>query len=123
MALYDQCFLFLNGQLLAENTTLDIALEGDNQPVLTTVKGYAGESPSPKMTMIQADNVLPVSGAEVDVFAKFNDSEEVEAMVQLGGNGKKWTSKGTLLSPKISSGVGKVTSLTFGFRGTPGKFE
>jgi hypothetical protein len=123
MALYDGCFMYVNGQLLAENTSLDISIEGDNQPVLTTVKGYAGESPSPKMTMIQADNVIPVTGFEVDIIQKFNDSEEVEAMVQFGGNGKKLKSKGTLLSPKISSGVGKVTTMSFGFRGTPGKFE
>ncbi len=123
MALYDSCFLYVQGSLLAENTSVEISIEGDNVAILTTVKGYAGESPSPKMTMIQADNVVPVTGFEVDIIQKFLDSEEVEVMVQFGGNGKKLKSKGTLLAPKVSSGVGKPTTMSFGFRGTPGKFE
>jgi hypothetical protein len=123
MALYDGLFAFVNGQLLAENTSLEVSVDGDSQAVMTTVKQYAGESPSPKITMVTFENVVPVTGFEIDIVQKFLDSEEVELMLQFGGNGKKMKSKGVLLSPKVSSGVGKTTTLSFGFRGTPGKFE
>ncbi len=123
MALYDGIFCNLNGALFQENTSVDLSYEGDNQAVLTTVKGYAGESPSPKMTVIQFENVVPPTGFEFDVFKMYTDSTEVEIKLQSGATGKSLTSKGFIQSPKVSSGVGKVTSLSFGFRGAPAVFQ
>lgn len=123
MAIYDQLYIFLNGSLLAENTSIDVSYEGENQAVLTTVQGYTGESPSPKMLVITADNVVPPTGFEVDYFQKFLDTEEVEIKAQSGATGESLISKGYLQAPKVSSGVGKVTTVSFGFRGKPAKFE
>lgn len=121
--LYDQYYVYANGALLAENTSLDIELQGEDQEILTTAKGFAGMTPSPRKVMIQAENVVPPTGFEFDVFQKFNDSELVELKVQSGATGKVLCSKGFIQSPKTTGGVGKTVSLSFTFKGGPGIFE
>lgn len=121
--LYDQYFAYLNGALLAENTSLDIELRGDDQEILTTAKGFAGLTPSPRSVMITAENVVPPTGFEFDAFQKFLDSELVEMKVQSGATGKTLVSKGFIQAPKVQGGVGKTVSLSFTFKGGPSKFE
>ena len=40
--LYDQVFIEVQGQLLAENTSINTDLTSDDQDVMTTVKGWSG---------------------------------------------------------------------------------
>ena len=122
MAVYNQVFAYFNGALMSENTSVDISMDGDDQPVLTTVKGFAGITPSPKMITAQLENVVPPSGFEHDVFQKELDSEEVEMKFQLG-TGQQLTSKGFISGVKVGAGVGKTMALSFSFRGAPAIFQ
>lgn len=123
MAIYDQIYVYWNGSLLQENTKVDVSVEGDNQPALTTVKGFSGITPSPKMTMVKLDNLMPPTGVEVDAFKLFIESTEGEIKLQSGATGKSLTSKGFLEAPAIGAGVGQTASQTWSFRGTPASFE
>ncbi len=123
MALYREIFLFANGILLAENTTVETALEADIQDVTTTVKNWAGITPAPIVRTITASNVVPLPGVEFDFEEKMLFSEEVEMMMQEGGSGKKCVSKGYIVNVPRSAGVGATTTISFTFRGTPSKFE
>lgn len=123
MALYREIFLFANGILLAENTTVETALEADIQDVTTTVKNWAGITPAPIIRTITATNVVPLPGVEFDFEQKMIDFEEVEMMLQEGGSGKKCVTKGYIVNVPRSAGVGATTTISFTFRGTPSKFE
>lgn len=120
--LYPSIFLYANGVLLAENTEIETALEANIQDVETTVKGWAGITPSPIMRTITANNVIPLPGVEFDFEQKMLDYEELEIMMQEGGSGKKCITKGYIMNVPRSAGVGKVSTINFTFHGTPTAF-
>lgn len=121
--LYDVPFLFCDDDLLAENTALDLALEGENQRILTTVQGYAGISPAPKVRTISATNVMPQTGMEKKFEKYFLESKEITMRVVFGGSGAQAESKGYLESVAIKGGGATPTELTFTFAGTPSAIE
>ena len=123
MSLYSQIYLFINGVLLAENTTLESALEADIQDVMTIVRNWAGITPAPIVRTVTGANVVPLPGVEFDFEQKMLDFEEVEIQMQEGGSGKKCTTKGYIVNVPRSAGVGATTTISFTFRGTPSKFE
>ena len=123
MALYSQIYLYMNGILLAENTTIETSLEADIQDVMTIAKNWAGITPSPITRTVTGNNVIPLSGVEFDFEQKMMDSEEVELMMQEGGSGKKCVTKGYITNVPRSAGVGATTTISFTFKGTPSKFE
>ena len=45
MQIYDQMYAYINGKLLAENTSIGTELTGNQQEVDTLVRGFAGISP------------------------------------------------------------------------------
>ncbi len=124
MELYDQVFVEVQGKVLAENTSVTTGLTGDDQDVETTVKGFSGISPSPKKRTITCENVVSTAvGLEADFEQWFLDSTEITIRLVLGGSGKSVVSKGFLKKPAdISSGVGKTTTVSFEFTGTPSVF-
>jgi len=123
MAIYSQIYLSMNGVPLAENTTIETALESDIQQVLTIMRNFAGVTPAPIVRTVTATNVVPVSGLEFDFEQKFLDTEEVELMMQEYGSGKKCVTKGYITNVPRSAGVGQTTTINFTFVGTPSKFE
>jgi hypothetical protein len=98
-------------------------LESDDQDVLTIVKGFAGQTPSPKKTVASLKNVVPPAGFEFDAFQKQNDSEIVELKLQSALTGVSLTASGFIRKSKISAGVGKTAMLDFEFHGGAGTFS
>lgn len=123
MALYPQVYLFANGIPLAENTSVETALEADSQDVFTTSRGWAGITPAPCVRTVTANNVIPLAGVEFDFEAKMKANEEVTLMIQEGGSGKKCVTKGYITNVPRASGVGQTTTINFTFKGTPSLFE
>jgi hypothetical protein len=121
--LFDQVFIELNGLLLSDNTSITTDLMGDDQDVLTTVKGFGGITPSPKMRTISADGVVPTTtGIEVDMENWFLNSTEVTAKLVFGGSGKSCISKGFMKKVTVAGGVGQTVKVSFEFTGTPSAF-
>lgn len=123
MALYSQIYLRINGVLLAENTTIETALEADIQDVFTTIRNWAGVTPAPIVRTVTGTNVIPIPGVEFDFEQKMMDYEEVEVQIQEGGSGKKCVSKGYITNVPRSGGVGQTTTINFTFKGTPSVFQ
>ena len=123
MALYSQIFLYANGQLLAENTTLETSLEADIQDVFTIVRNWAGITPAPIVRTVTGTNVVPLPGVEFDFEQKMLDFEELEIQMQEGGSGKTAVTNGYIVNVPRSAGVGQTTTINFTYRGTPSKFE
>jgi hypothetical protein len=123
MALYTLVYLYFDGQLLAENTTVEVALDSDAPDVMTTVKEWCGITPAPILTTITANNVIPRTGAEYDFEKQMKARAEVELTVQESGSGKKLTTRGYVRNVSRSAGVGQTTAYNFTFKGTPATFE
>ena len=62
MALYTLVYLYGNGVLLAENVSVDTALDADIPDVFTMVRNWAGVTASPIVRPVPAPNVLPLPG-------------------------------------------------------------
>jgi hypothetical protein len=128
MALYSQINLYLDGSLLAENTTIETSLEADIQDVMTIAKNWAGITPSPVVRVVTATNVIPLSGAEQDfeelMLGPNNEGPvEVDLKMQEIGSGKICVTSGYIVAVPRSAGVGQTTTISFTFRGHPTKFE
>lgn len=108
-AVYDNIFAYVDGKLLAENTKVTLAGEPDDQIVDTTVKGYAGISPTAKRLRISLENVSPPTGDEVPWFERYFKSTPVEVKLQKG-NGEKLTTNGFIQSPSTTAGVSTTTA-------------
>jgi len=121
--LYEQLYIRYNGNPLAENTTVETNLEADHQDVATTIQGWNGITPAPITRTVSANNVIPITGAEVAFEEAFLASQEVTLMLTQGATGKTCTTTGYLRSVNISAGVGQTTTLSFSFTGKPSKFE
>jgi hypothetical protein len=123
MALYSRIYLFIDGQLLAENTTVETALEGDIPDVFTQARQWAGITPAPIVRTVTAENMIPLPGVEFDFESVMLNFQEVEIMMQEDGSGKKCVTKGYIVSVPRSAGVGANSTISFTFRGTPSSFE
>ncbi len=120
--IYDQIYVFINGQLLVESTTMQTGLESDDQKVLTLVKGFAGITPSPDVRVAKVENVVPSTGFEFDFEKAKKERQLIELKLQSGATGKTMISKGFLMHVSIESGVGKTTQVSFDFAGEPNLF-
>jgi hypothetical protein len=122
--LHDQVFVEMNGLLLSDNTSVTTDLTADDQDVDTTVRGFAGISPSPRKRTVSCENVVPVTtGIEVDIETWFMNATEVTIKLIFGGAGKSCVTKGFLKKVSVSSGVGQTTKVSFDFTGTPSVFS
>lgn len=122
--LHDQIYVYFNGKLLVTVTGVDTTLQGDDQTVMTIVKGFAGITPSPKTRILTIDSVVPAtSGLEGEMEKAYRDSIEVEFKLQFGGSGKKLITKGYLGPVNVKSAVGQTTTVSTSFTGTPAIFE
>lgn len=123
MDIYDQIYVYINGQLLAEAISVQTAIESDDQKVLTLAKGFGGITPSPDVRTAKVENAVPSAGFEFDFEKAKRDRAVVELRLQSGATGKTMTSKGFLMNVSIDAGVGKVLSVSFDFSGEPAIFE
>lgn len=112
---YTKATVYLNGKLLTEESSVDITRTTGSQPVKTTAKGYAGESPGSPMCEVTCENAVPSADFEVDAGSYMLDLEVVELTIFAGG--RTATSKGTIYEDNFSHAVDNQSKLRFKFRG------
>lgn len=110
-------YVFIDGQLLAEELNVDIDFQTGNQIVTTQYKGFAGVSPGAKRTMITVKNAIPKSGLEYNAYDAAKNNTPVEFVIFAAGN--KRTSTGFIMNVKESFGVDTPSSIDFDFEGDP----
>jgi hypothetical protein len=110
--IYSQVFPYINGLLLSEATSVETDLKANIQEISTIVKEVAGFTPSPIMREISVDSVVPRGGIEVDIEGFFIRRQFVKLKLLQGG-GQIYESDVFFTSVKISSGVGKTTTVSF----------
>lgn len=122
-AIYGQLFLFLDGQLLAENTSVTVRYERRAEDVFSFENGYEGQDVGPATLVVEATNVVPRKGAEYPFEDVMLANQKVELYLQEGSNGKGLTSSGELVDVQRNGAVGQNYTLNFTFRGEPATFQ
>ena len=110
-------YVFVDGQLLAEELNVDIDFQTGNQIVVTQYKGFAGVSPGASRTMITVKNAIPKAGLEYNAYDAAKNHTPVEFVVFAAGN--KRTSTGFIMNVKESFGVDTPSAIDFEFEGDP----
>ena len=110
-------YVFVDGQLLVEELSVDLEFDTGNQIIITQYKGFAGVSPGAKQTKATIKSAIPKSGLEVDLYGIAAENTPVELVVFAGG--KKRTSKGFIMNVKESFSADNPSSVDFEFNGDP----
>lgn len=118
MAIYSQLFLYIDGQLLSENVTIETSLDSPgDEDVFDMRKGWAGMSAGPLFRSISANNVVPSFGTEFSFEQYYARRQKVEILLY-ETSGVSVRSQGFFTSVRRTSGVGQNMSVSFTFRGT-----
>lgn len=121
--LYGNYVGFIDGILLANNTSIDTELETPNEEVTTVPLGFAGITPGADKRSADFENVSPVAGEDYDFEGAAKNRTKVEVCIQQVGSGKKMTSHGWISNVKRTGGTGKTATVSFHYVGDAAIFE
>ena len=108
-------YVFLDGQLLAEELTCDLSYDPKNNIVVTQQKGFAGITMGAGVFTATVTNAIPRAGLEVDYYKLASDRTPVEFIVHAAG--KKRISKGFIGPVNEKFGTDQSSTLDFTFTG------
>jgi hypothetical protein len=114
---FDKYALWLAGALIAENISLEMSLDGDDQDVFT-LTGY-GQQKNKNKVMVNLDNAIPSAGESFNAWRYALTGAKVELRAINLGTGKTLTTEGFIRKPQISSGEGKTSAQKYEFHGDP----
>jgi len=129
MPLYNQAYVYIDGQLLAENTTVATHMERSSTDIFSITGNYEGQDVGPFIRIIEATNVFPAAGGDINYEKLMFDNTTIEMMItdagtdQLFETGGTVVSTGRIVSVTRSAGVGKNYSISFTFKGSASSFE
>ncbi len=129
MPLYNQAYVYIDGQLLAENTTVATHMERSSTDIFSITGNYEGQDVGPFIRIIEATNVFPAAGGDINYEKLMFDNTTIEMMItdagtdQLFETGGTVVSTGRIVSVTRSAGVGKNYSISFTFKGSASAFE
>lgn len=119
--LYTKAVVYINGNLLTEESNVTVDHDSNSNEVNTVAKGYAGESPGATKTMISMRNAVPSADFEFNPAPFINNMTEVEVSVFAAG--KTLTVVGFIHKSNFQHGVGNAAELSFDFRGGPSDWQ
>lgn len=122
-SIYAQMVPSLDGQLLAEATSVETSIENKDTDVETLIKDWAGITPSPKVRRTSVENMELAAGVEFPFEEKELTNQIVELGLQMFGSGQKLASRGFLRNVRKRAGVGQNLIVSFEHIGEPTKFE
>ncbi len=114
---YSKAVVYVNGNLLTEESTATVKREAGGNAVKTVAKGYSGRSPGAPMTMITVKNAVPSEDFEFNPGAFMNNTVAVEVSVFAAG--RTLTVEGFIISDNFQHGVDAAAELEFEFEGGP----
>jgi len=114
---YTKAVVYVNSNLLTEESNCTIKREDGGNAVKTVAKGYGGRSPGAPMTTITVRNAVPSTDFEFNPGPFINNTEEVEITVFAAG--RTLTVVGFITSDNFQHGVEAAAELEFDFEGGP----
>lgn len=121
LQLYSLMFVTVNGRLMTEEFSVSVSRSSNSQPVQTTAKGYAGESPGGAMTEVDVTSAVPAADFEYNAQDAIEGLIPVEVGVIMAG--KQAIVKGFIIADTFKHSVNSESSYDFKMRGPFAKFE
>ncbi len=118
---YTLAFATVNGGILTQNSGIAMERTTGSQPVLTLLRGYAGESPGAGMTTISLQNVVPAVDFEfmADVFMESLTAVEIGVNVA----SRIMVCKGFIIKDSYKQSVNGEGQYDMDFRGGFTRFQ
>lgn len=131
MPLYNQAYVYIDGQLLAENTTVATRMERASTDIFSISGNYEGQDVGPFVRIIEATNVFPVAGKDINYEKLMFENTTIEMMITDGGSVRAEggdvpgtvISVGRIVNVTRSAGVSQNYSISFVFKGSASAFE
>jgi hypothetical protein len=118
---YDKISVYVDDQLLTEETSLKLDLDTGHKEVATVQKGLCGFSRGvPKIT-IELENAVKAAGFEIDPTQFMQDIKGTPMLIKTANKIMVFLAQCTKVS--ISHSTEKATTYNFSFVATPSKFE
>lgn len=122
MAIYNNIYVVLDGQLLAESVSVETSLKKQTSPVFSITGNFEGVSVGPMIRSISVNNVIPANGSEVQFEELMKTNKQVEIMLQEGSTGRLCISRGHITGVSRRGSVGASGSISFEFIGSASTF-
>jgi hypothetical protein len=124
MAIYNNLYIYVDGQLLAENQSLDISLQSSgSEEIISISDGWLGHETGAHFLVVSGELAVPFDGSELDAFLRAWYKQKSHLTILEGGGGKTLSTEGYFINPSRRSGVGQNLVLSFMFHGTPDSFK
>lgn len=108
--------VYVNGNLLTEESNVTVKRESGGNAVKTVAKGYAGRSPGAPTTTITVKNAVPSLEFELNPGQYINNNESVE--ISIFADGRTLTIDGHISNDNFDEcAKGTDTALQFEFNG------
>src|SRR5690348_16410446 len=102
---------------LAEATSISLTLSGNNNPVTTMKKGFAGRSRGAMTVEIQVENAVPKGGLEAEFIEKCIENADVVITHMYAG--RQYIYEGYIDSVDAQQGTDAPASLSFTVQAAP----
>jgi hypothetical protein len=111
LQLYTNVFVFLNGQLLTQETSVTLEKKSNAKTITTLHKGFAGLSKGAGLIELTVDNAVPLKDLEfnVDFFVKSGDVIEIGSVL----GARQTICKGFITDVTYSHATNDNTKLSF----------
>jgi len=110
-------YVYTDGQLLAEELSVDMEFDPANQVIVTQYKGFAGISPGAGRARATVSNAIPRVGMEYNAVKTAKAHSAVEFVVFAGA--EKFSSTGFIMNVKMKFGADQPSTMDFDFEGEP----
>lgn len=122
-ALFGQLVGWLDGILLAHNTSINTELVSDDTEVDTIPLGYAGLSPSPDKRRATFSNATPVAGEDYPFEKAKIQRTVIQVKLQYMGSLASCVFAAQITEVSRASSVGAASNVDFTVVGDPEVFE
>jgi hypothetical protein len=121
LQLYTKATVYIDGSLLSEEASVSVDRSTGSQPVKTTAKGYAGESPGAPMMEIEVSNAVPAADFELNPGEYMANLESCEVTIFAAGS--TLTATMFIYKDNFKHAVESQSNLSFSARGPFGDWE
>jgi len=118
---YTKALVYVNGALLAEESSVTVKRTSGKNPVKTVVRGLGGFSQGAPMTEISVSNAVPSADFELNPGQFILNNQEVEITI-IAAN-RTLTCVGQILDDNFQHAVDSEGKLDFNFTGGPSDWK
>lgn len=111
---YTLAYVYVDGLLMAEESSLTLGRKSNSQQVNTTAKGYSGESPGSILMDGSFEAAVPATGFELDVSRSIRELRVHE--FQFFAANAVLTTKGYFLEDSFNHAVDSASKISYTLR-------